>query len=351
MSYSSAWPAVRTRIDIPCPTSSTWSSASPCDGRLRSGQSSGNQSISASGRPGRPRGNSSQNAPSIASGNANQRGSGNHHSANPLSEKRSNSGQLSSKHQAASRQAQPPQPGCNAASNVPSSDSGTTTRLHQGTATRLASGPASDAAPNSATPSGSSPTVATPWADSRSRTGRRPVSGRHHSNQATPKKLSQNPAPRIASGSNSRMAIAARASASNMDVDRRLAQTPATTAIIRTVRNVGNAKPETVAYPSAPAKPATAIATGRGHRRPSAGSSHQTADASSAAKPATRPTWNPEIAIRWVSPLARRTSQSSSDKPRVSPSASARTNREAAEGTASAMRPDMRSRQASTPRA
>jgi len=88
----------------------------------------------------------------------------------------------------------------------------------------------------------------------------------------------------------------------------------------------------------------------RGSTWPRPGHSHHTAAANSATAPATRPTWKPEIAIRWVSPAARSVVQSCSSSPRVSPSASARTKRDEGDGTAAAIRADIRPRQASMPR-
>jgi hypothetical protein len=88
----------------------------------------------------------------------------------------------------------------------------------------------------------------------------------------------------------------------------------------------------------------------RGNTRPSVGHSHQVADTSKAMALAASATCDPEIAIRWVSPAARRMVQSASSRPRVSPSASARTKREVGDGMPVAIRTDMRSRHASMPR-
>ena len=135
-------------------------------------------------------------------------------------------------------------------SAVPSNASGTTTRLHQGIAIRFANGPASEACPNSIALNGSKPSVATPCADRNVRSHAPRVSlacrvGMHHTNQATPAKLSQKPAPRIASGSTSNTAIAASASASAARCTRRDSSATTTTAIISIVRTVGSAKPAT----------------------------------------------------------------------------------------------------------
>src|SRR5690606_23895725 len=204
MSYSSAWPDVRTSTDSPWPTSSTHNSAWPGAGSPRCGHSSGSHSSSASGLPGTPRGSNSQNPPASASGNANHAGRGSQNSASGVAASHSNSGHERSKHAAASLQHQAPAPRWMASSAVPSSDSGTTTRLHHGIATRLASGPAAEAWPNKATATGSRPMVATACASTNPRTTppseRGGVAGRHHSSQATPAKLSQNPAVSAASG-------------------------------------------------------------------------------------------------------------------------------------------------------
>jgi hypothetical protein len=88
----------------------------------------------------------------------------------------------------------------------------------------------------------------------------------------------------------------------------------------------------------------------RGNTRPSVGQPHHVADTSRAMALAASATCDPEIAIRWVSPAARRMVQSASSRPRVSPSASARTKREVRDGTLAAIRRDIRSRQASMPR-
>ena len=239
---------MRTSTDSPCPTSSTTSSASPWRGSSRSGHSSGSHSSAASHLPGTPRGSSSQNAPASASGSANQRASGSHHSENRLSASQPNSGQLRSKHHAASRHAQPPHPACSASSPVPSSDSGTTTRLHHGIATRLASGPASEAWPNSTAVSGSSPSVATHCAVRNPGTSRcSSTRGRHHTSQATPAKLSQNPAVSSDSGSTRVTATAASASESATRSERRASRATTTTPIISTVRTVGSSQPATAA--------------------------------------------------------------------------------------------------------
>ena len=220
-------------------------------------------------------------------------------------------------------------------------------------ASRLASGPASEAWLNSTTPSGSSPRVATPWAERKSRSSLRGPScgGRHHTSQATPAKLSQNPACSTASGSASTIASTASASACQAPSGRRPMRAPATTAIISNVRTVGNENPATAAYPAAPASATRAAACGRGSQRPRRGHSHHSGIASQAKNTATMPTWNPEMAIRWVSPTARKRSQSASSRLRVSPSASARTKREDGEATAAVIRAAIASRQASMPAA
>ena len=243
MSYSSAWWRVRTSTDNPCPTSITTTSTSPGAGKWRSGHSNGSHNARASGLPGTPRGSNNQNAPSNANGSANQCASGSHHNANPLLASHSNSGQLRSKHHAAARHTSAPAPACSDSSPMPINDNGTTTRLHHGTAIRLANGPASDACPNRMALNGSSPTVATVCADTSIRNGLPVLRGRHHNNQATPRKLSQKPAPSTASGSNSNTTIADNASASAVRSGRRHTMAPATTAIISAVRTVGNAKP------------------------------------------------------------------------------------------------------------
>src|SRR5690606_1910894 len=190
--------------------------------------------------PGTPRGSSSQNAPTSASGSAYQRASGSHHSEKRLSASQPNSGQDRSKHHAAKRQAQPPHPACTASSPVPSSASGTTTRLHQGIATRLATGPASEAWPNSTAVRGSRPKVATHWAVRKPGTSRcSSTLGKHHTSQATPAKLSQNPAVSSDSGSTRVTATAASASESATRSERRAIRATTTTPIISTVRTVG----------------------------------------------------------------------------------------------------------------
>lgn len=93
------------------------------------------------------------------------------------------------------------------------------------------------------------------------------------------------------------------------------------------------------------------MACGRGSDRAHAGNSRHSPPTNSAIALATMPTWKPEIAIRWVSPVARRMCQSSRVSPRVSPSASARTKREEGEATDWPMRAAITSRQASTPAA
>ena len=325
-------------------------STSPGSGNTRDGHSSGNHSSNANGLPGTPRGSSSQNAPASASGKANQRASGSHHSANGDAASRSNSGHDRSKVVADSDHSACPAPACSDSAAVPSKASGTTTRLHQGTATRLANGPASEACPNSTTVNGSRPSAATPCAPRNSRRGCCRPCGRHHSSQATPAKLSQKPAPSGASGSTSSTAIAASAKASAADCCRRPSRAPSTITIISSVRTVGNANPATAAYTRPPQAAARPAARTRGQRRPSVGHSHHRARANKAKKPAAIPTWKPEIAIRWVRPFARSTFQSASSRPPVSPSASARTKREDGFATADAIRRDMRSRHASIPR-
>jgi hypothetical protein len=71
--------------------------------------------------------------------------------------------------------------------------------------------------------------------------------GKHHANQATPAKLSQKPAASTDSGSKSSTAITARASESTILAWRRESRASTTTAIISTVRVVGNAKPASAA--------------------------------------------------------------------------------------------------------
>ena len=247
MSYSRLCRAVRTSTDKPCPTSIATSSASPCRGRSRAGNSSGNHSSSSSGLPGTPRGSSSQNTDSNASGSANQRDSGSQAIASGLSAMRASHGHSASKHHAAARHGNSPNPACRLSANTPNRASGITTRLHHGTAARLANGPANEAWPNNTTVNGSRPSVATACAAAKSCSSaqrRGPCSaGRHHSNQATPAKLSQKPAPRIASGSSSNSAMQPSARVSASRCRRRRQRAATSTAIITAVRKVGNAKP------------------------------------------------------------------------------------------------------------
>ncbi len=172
--------------------------------------------------------------------------SGSHHNAKRLPPSHDSADQLSSKHPADARHGQLPAPGTTASSPVPSRASGTTTRLHHGLASRFASGPASDAWSNSTAVSGSSPTVATAWADRKPRSQCR-RSGRHPASHATPAKLNQNPAVSIASGSAPSTSRAASASAPVTLAGRRPSLASAITATISTVRTVGRAKPATAA--------------------------------------------------------------------------------------------------------
>ncbi len=130
---------------------------------------------------------------------------------------------------------------------MPSSASGTTTRLHHGIASRLASGPTAEAWLNSIVLSGNRPSVATPCADRNSRSlpcQPLPAAGMHQASQATPRKLSQKPADSTASGSKASMTIAASASASTTRTGRRHSRATTTTAIISAVRTVGSAMPD-----------------------------------------------------------------------------------------------------------
>ena len=71
--------------------------------------------------------------------------------------------------------------------------------------------------------------------------------GRHQASQATPPKLSQNPAASSDNGSNTRTASIASASTSTRRTWRRARRASTTTAIISTVRTVGNANPAAAA--------------------------------------------------------------------------------------------------------
>lgn len=173
--------------------------------------------------------------------------SGTHHNATWVRPSQTNAGQVSSKHQPASCQAQTPAPGQAASSAVPSKASGTTTKVHHGIATRLASGPTSDACPNRLTVSGNRPMVATACADRNPRNIERSSAGRHHTSHATPAKLSQKPATNTLNGSHSSTANIANARICAVLARRRSTRASATTAIINTVRTVGSARPASTA--------------------------------------------------------------------------------------------------------
>ena len=341
MSYSSAWWRVRTSTDSPCPTSITTSSASPCSGKSRSGHSSGSHSSSGQRlarhaarqqQPERAQQRQWQREPArLRQPPQRQAAVG-----QPL-EQRPSSGRSTTPPRARPTR---PHPACSASSAMPISDSGTTTRLHHGTATRLANGPANDAWPNRIALSGSSPSVATPCADRKSRTGRALPCGRHHSSQATPRKLSQKPAPSTASGSSSSTAITASASASAARNGRRHSPRAGNHRDHQhrahgRQREPGDRRVQPARRASPPAPPRSA----RGQRRASAGHSHHRPRASKreeAGDQADMEAGNRDQVGQAVGaqacPSRRRR------RPRVSPSASARTNREDGAGTAAAMR-------------
>ena len=217
---------MRTSTDSPCPTSITTNSASPCPGSPRSGHSSGSHNIRASGLPGTPRGNSSQNAPSKASGNANQRDSGSHHRARSLFASLSNNGQLRSKHHAAACQTQPPAPAYTVSSNRADQRQRHDHQAPPRDGDQVGEGPGQRRLSEQDDARRQQPERRNALRERKSRYYGRPrrippACGRHHNNQATPRKLSQKPAPNTANGSTSMTAIPASASASGARDDRR----------------------------------------------------------------------------------------------------------------------------------
>ena len=129
-------------------------------------------------------------------------------------------------------------------SRSPASASGTTPRLITGIPIRFAKGPGNDACPKNQTVSGNNPRTATPCASRNGLSQPLPCwRGKHQSSQPTPAKLSQNPGASTDRGSNSNTAIRASANDSALDCARRRSFATSTTAIIKSVRTVGKAKP------------------------------------------------------------------------------------------------------------
>src|SRR3990167_966726 len=290
--------AVCTNTDKPCPTSMTRISTGPGAGGFRSGHNIGRNKTQASARPGVPRGSSSQKAARHASAKATNPVSASHIIEPGQSAIASSALQSQSITRADACQQKAAAVAETVDSKRPSNASGTTHRLITGTPTRLATGPGMDACPKNQIVSGSKPSTATPCALRKLRTCPVPRDcGRHQISQPTPAKLSQKPGASTLRGSNSSTATRASAYDSRPDCGRRNRRAESTTAIISQVRTVGSAKPASAVYAKAENIAANATACGLGRRLPHPGNSRNNADMSSAPRPPTMPTWNPEIAI------------------------------------------------------
>ncbi len=235
---------VRTSTESPWPTSITSISACPGCGRWRSGRSNGRNRSKASGFPGVARGSNSHRAPTQARPTASSPGSGSQTIAAGQFATRCRSDQSPSIRAAESCQQNPAAAGDAGNSTRPASASGTTPKLITGIPIRLARGPGSDAWPKNHTVSGNNPRTATPCASRNGLIQPLPCCrGKHQSSQPTPAKLSQKPGASTDSGSNSNTARRASAKDSLPDCARRSSFASNTTAIISSVRTVGNAKP------------------------------------------------------------------------------------------------------------
>ena len=214
------------------------------------GNNKGTNKMAAKNFPGTARGNNKTKAPSMARLNVSKVGSGSHSMACGQSLIFSKAHHNSCMAAALSFQKNPAIPICTNENNKPSKASGTTTKLIHGIPTILVSGPRTEVWPKNHNDNGNKPSKAIHWDFKNSFICSLRLAaiwpgfkGRHQTNQATPTKLSQNPADNTASGSDNKIAIKANAKDCEIRIGRLESFAIPTTAIIKNVRHVGNAKP------------------------------------------------------------------------------------------------------------